>query len=208
MHAQGSEPLAVATLTLVLGLLTTANTAAAQAQSSLRPGDAIRILVRDEPTWSGDFPIAEDGTVLLPSLGTIQATNRPFPDVKHELLAAYQKQLRNPEVQIVPLVRIAVLGEVQRPSLFLVDPTQGLADLLALAGGIGPQADRGKIQLVREGKVVAARLDPRSRSLDLQLLSGDQVFVGRKGWVAQNTPIFIGALGSVTAAIIASLIVR
>jgi polysaccharide export outer membrane protein len=182
--------------------------AQAPAQIQLRPGDALRILVKDEPTWSGDFPIAEDGTVLLPAVGAIHVTDRPFADVRSSLLAAYETQLVNPEVQITPLVRIAVLGEVQRPGLFTVDPTQALADVLASAGGIGPQGDRGKIQLVRDGRILHARLDPRSQGLGLHLQSGDQVFVGRRSWLSQNSQLLFGVLGSVTTAVIASLIVR
>lgn len=181
---------------------------AQRAATSLRPGDALRIQVRDEPTWSGTFQIAEDGTVLLPTLGIVQVAGRPFAEVRAELSAAYRRELVVPEVQIVPLVRVAVLGEVQRPGLFPVDPTQGLADLLATAGGLTPSGDRNGIRLVRDGTVVATRLDPNSETLGLPLQSGDQVFVTRRSWLAQNAPILVGALASVTTAVVASLLVR
>jgi protein involved in polysaccharide export with SLBB domain len=181
-----------------------------QAQDTLilRPGDAIRVLVQDEPTWSGDFPISDNGTVSLPPLGLIPVAGRPFPEVREDLLHAYQRELVIAAVTITPLVRIAVLGEVQRPGLLPVDPTLSLADVLAAAGGITPLGDRNKVRLVRDGRAIAARLDPQSTTRTLSLRSGDQIFVGRRSWWAQNTPVLLGALGSVTAAVIASILVR
>ncbi|MBI2538094.1 MAG: SLBB domain-containing protein [Gemmatimonadetes bacterium] len=180
----------------------------AQDPLRLRPGDALRVQVQDEPSWSGDFEIGEDGTVLLHPLGLVQVAGRPFAEVKEDLLRAYQRELVNTAVTITPLVRIAVLGEVQRPGLLPVDPTLSLADVVAAAGGITPLGDRNKIRLVRDGRALSARLDPESDTRSLSLRSGDELFVGRRSWWAQNTPVLLGALGSVTAAVIASILVR
>src|SRR3990172_8473398 len=101
---------------LALALLLSAaliGTLRAQNPLLLRPGDALRVQVRDEPSWSGDFDVGEDGTVLLHPLGLVPVAGRPFAQVKDELLRAYQRELVNAAVTISPLVRIAVLGEVQ-----------------------------------------------------------------------------------------------
>ncbi len=196
---------------LALALLLSAaliGTLRAQNPLLLRPGDALRVQVNEEPSWSGDFEIGQDGTALLPPLGLVSVTGRPFAEVKDELLRAYQRELVNPAVTITPLVRIAILGEVQRPGLLPVDPTLSLADVVAAVGGITPLGDRNKIRLVRDGRAMTARLDPDSPTRTLTLRSGDQVFVGRRSWWAQNGPVLIGALGSVTAAVIASILVR
>jgi polysaccharide export outer membrane protein len=192
-------------------LLLAASTAAAAASQDsllLRPGDALRIAIETEPSWSGDFPIAEDGTVLLPGLGIVPVAARPFPTVREDLLIRYHAQLVDPAIRITPLVRVAVLGEVMRPGLQPVDPTESLADVLAAAGSLTPLGDRNKIRLVRDGRVIAARLDPGSQTTGLHFRSGDRIFVGRRSWLAQNTPVLLGALGSVTAAVIASILVR
>jgi len=174
----------------------------------LRPGDALRIQVQDEPSWSGDFEITQDGSVLLRPLGLVSVAGRPFDEVRQQLLQAYQRELIHGAVSIIPLVRIAVLGEVQRPGLLPVDPTLSLADVVAAAGGITPLGDRNKVRLVRDGRAITARLDPESDTRSLTLRSGDQIFVSRRSWWAQNAPVIIGALGSVTAAVIASILVR
>lgn len=174
----------------------------------LRPGDGLRIEIKDEPNLSGQFDLDDRGVVLLPVLGLVSASNRPFEQLQRELLAAYRAELVDPIVRIVPLRRIAVLGEVRRPGLFPVDPTYTLSDLLAAAGGLTPDADQDEISLVRSGSVLVSNIEPQSALLSARLESGDQLHVGRRGWFARNTPFLIGAVGSIVATVVASLLVR
>lgn len=174
----------------------------------LRPGDAIRLAVKDEPDLSGEYPVVEDGSVLLPLIGAVAATERPFAQVRVEIQAAYGRHLVEPILQVTPIVRIAVLGEVRQPGLYPVDPWYTLADAIAAAGGLSPQANQGKISLVRGGTVAVARLDVRSQTLDVPLRSGDQILVARRSWFAEHMPIFVGAAASVAAAALTAAIVR
>ena len=192
----------------IAALAVLASSLPAQEPLVLRPGDALRVQVQEEATWSGNFEILEDGTVLLRPLGLVQVAGRPFAEVKDELLRAYQRELVNAAVTITPLVRIAVLGEVQKPGVLPVDPTLNLADVVAMAGGVTALGDPKKIRVVRDGRAIAARLDPKSATRTLALRSGDQIFVGRRNWLSQNTPILLGALSSITVAVVASILVR
>lgn len=174
----------------------------------LRPGDAIRLAVKDEPTLSGQYVVAEDGNVLLPLIGAVAVAARPFPQVQQQIQAAYGLHLIEPILQVTPLVRIAVLGEVRQPGLYPVDPSYTLADAIAAAGGLSPQANQNKISLVRGGEVVVARLNVHSQSLGVTLRSGDQILVARRGWLVDNLPILIGAATSVAAAALTAVIIR
>lgn len=174
----------------------------------LRPGDGLRIEIKDEPTLSGQFDLDERGAVMLPVLGLVSAADRPFVELQRDLLTAYRAELVDPVVRIVPLRRIAVLGEVRRPGLFPVDPTYTLSDLLAAAGGLTPQADRDEISLLRDGDVLVSNIHPQAMLLGERLESGDELHVGRRGWFAENTPFLIGAVGSIVATVVASLLVR
>lgn len=200
----------VATSLGVVALTVFAMPARAQGVDSLRlrPGDAIRVAVRDEPSLSGEFPVGADSAVLLPELGPVRVVGRPFSDVVQALDTAFAARLVDPAIQVTPIVRVAVLGEVRRPGLFPVDPSLTLADVLASAGGLTPDASTHAIELVRNGTVVATRLDPQAPALGMVIRPGDQVFVRRRSWISQNTPFILGALGSVAAAAIASLIVK
>jgi polysaccharide export outer membrane protein len=184
----------------------------ARAQSTgelqLRAGDGVRLTVRDEPKLSGDFPVVQPGRVLLPEIGIVSVSDRPFSEVEDEVRKEYGKILVDAEILLVPLVRVAVLGEVREPGLFPIDPSQTVGDLLASAGGITESANTGKIDLVRGGTVTRLRLDPGALELAGRLRSGDQIVVGRRSWIHENAPIVIGAVASVLAAATTGLIVR
>ncbi|HET7320866.1 MAG TPA: polysaccharide biosynthesis/export family protein [Longimicrobiaceae bacterium] len=174
----------------------------------LRPGDAVRLAVRDEPDLHGDFQIAASGEVLLPRIGLVEAAGRPFEEVAEEVKAAYGRVLVDEEVQVTPVLRIAVLGEVREPGLFPVDPTQSVADVLAAAGGVTPVGDPDRISLIRGGESMRLRLSMGGPLLAGRLASGDQIVVGRQSWVRDNLPVVIGAGASVLAAALTGLILR
>lgn len=174
----------------------------------LRAGDAVRVEIEDEPGLSGEFPVGQDGRVLFPLLGFVAVANRPFDEVRREVEAGYAAELVHPVVRLTPLVRLAVLGEVRRPGLFPVDPTYTVGDVLALAGGLGPAADPRRIAVVRGGEVLVTRLDPDFAIFALAPRSGDQIVVGRRGWLRENLAVFVGAVASVSAAALTALLVR
>ncbi len=174
----------------------------------LRPGDAIRMQVKDEPQLSGEFTVAEDGQALFPLVGLLPVAGRPFDEVRREITRAYAKELIEPVLVATPVLRIAVLGEVRLPGLLPVDPTYTMADLIAAAGGLTPVADNGRISLIRNGTVLQGRIDPQSLTVSTRFQSGDQIVVGKQGWARENLPIFVGAFTSVAVAIITVLLVR
>lgn len=192
-------------------LLACAAAAAAQvstAELRLRPGDAVRLAVLDEPALSGEFPVVEPGRVLLPEIGLVAVAGRPFGEVEREVRAGYGRIVVDRAVVLVPLVRVAVLGEVRQPGLFPVDPTERVAEVLARAGGITPAGSPGRVSLVREGRTTRIPMSPGATALAQQLLSGDQIVVGQRGWLRENLPVVVGAGASVLAAAITGLIVR
>lgn len=174
----------------------------------LRPGDAVRLAVKDEPSLTGEFPVTESGQTLLPEIGLVVVAGRPFDQVEREVRAAYGRVLVGAELMLVPVARIAVLGEVRKPGLFPVDPSLTLADVLASAGGVTPIGDPNKIALVRDGRTTKLRIAPDERALTGHLRSGDELVIGQYGWIRQNMPVLVGAGASVVAAAVTSLILR
>lgn len=176
----------------------------------LRPGDAVRLEVRDEPELTGDYAIDRDGRVLLPILGLVQVAGQPFDDVRHDLLEAYAKELADPatRIRLTPVLRIAVLGEVTSPGLVAIDPTFTLADVIASAGGLTPSADRRSVSLVRDGRPVLTTSMEEVGQVSIPILSGDQVLVGRRSWIQENAPILVGGGVSIVATLITALLLR
>jgi polysaccharide export outer membrane protein len=172
---------------------------------TLERGDVVRVAVWREPDLSGDFPVDEHGRLTLPLLGGFAVTGQPWQAVQDSLLALYAEQLRNPSVTLVPLRRVSVLGEVMRPSQYLVDPTTSLAGVVAMAGGATPLGDLHRVRVMRNGQVVM-----RSASIDgLMLQSGvhsnDQVFVDRRSWMELNIALVASATLSAASIIVALL---
>jgi protein involved in polysaccharide export with SLBB domain len=174
----------------------------------LRPGDAVRLEVRDEPALSGEILVDEGGRVLLPLVGLVSVAGRDFAEVRRDVAAAYARELAHREVRVTPLLRIAVLGEVRSPGLYPVDPTYTLADVIAKAGGLGPEANRSRIELVRGGAVVATVGERDAAALAQALRSGDQVVVARRSWASANTATLVGTGASLLVAVLTALILR
>lgn len=168
----------------------------------LQPGDAIRLSFSREPALNGQFSIDETGSVVLPLLGSRPVADRAAPEVKKDLVKAYEGQTRNQSVQVVYLRRVRVLGEVRSPGLYHVDPTMTFEDALALAGGAGPDGDLKNVTLVRNGEEVVEGFDV-SRSVVAGLQSGDQIYVPKTRWLSRYGAVVIGATISALGAIIA-----
>ena len=175
---------------------------------TLQPGDLLRVQIWREETLSGDFLVNERGLVVLPMLGPIEVAGRPVPALRDSLLAAYSTQLRNPSINIVPLRRVYVLGEVGSPGLYPVDPTITLAGVIALAEGATPSGDLRNIQISRNGEVIQESVQAGTTLTAADVRSGDQVFVGRRSWFERNSTFLVSLLVSVPGIIASILALR
>jgi polysaccharide export outer membrane protein len=159
----------------------------------LRPGDMIRVHAIGDPDVVGEFLIDENGMVTLPKLGARKVTESPPAQLKQHLLATYAEFLRYaPEITF--LRRIMVWGAVNKPGLYTVDPTMSLGNVLVLAGGASGDGRLNKIELIRDRKIVDADLGPQTLVAEMNLRSGDQLYVPLKAWLARNTGIAFGAV--------------
>jgi polysaccharide export outer membrane protein len=193
---------------LFIALVTAAQGQEARRTVRLRPGDAVFVEVRDEPTLVGAYRLDDAGRVLLPLVGLIQVGGREFDDVRREIETAYAGELHDRDLRVTPLMRVSVLGEVRQPGLYDIDPTMTLSDLVARAGGFGPEANRDHIEVVRGGAVVAVVAQTGLAAFSQPLVSGDQIVFGRLSWAQRNSGALIGSAGSLVVAIVTGLILR
>lgn len=196
---------------LPVGLLVLMPTSALLAQVPERnllrlgPGDRVRVEVAGDSTLSGDFDIDSEGRVLVPIVGLATAAGRPFGEVAREIVDGFNRELVGPLVRVIPLLRVSVLGEVQTPGLYWVDPTMTLAEVLAASGGLTDSARQEDVRIRRGAELIV--LSANAQILP-SLRSGDRIVVGRRGFVSDNGPLLIGAAASVLAAVLTSLILR
>lgn len=171
--------------------------------TALQPGDYLQVEIWREEDLGGQFRVGSDGAVTLPLIGHHQVAGIPFGVVRDTLMQAYQAQLRNPSIVLTPLRRVNVLGEVQKPGLYLVDPTVTLAGAIATAGGATPRGSLNRIRIIREGAVVREKVGAGETLGSADIRSNDQIFVDRRSWLSENLPSVLLGIPSLILTILA-----
>jgi polysaccharide biosynthesis/export protein len=166
------------------------------AASALRPGDVLRIRIFREPDLSGEFTVDENGVVTLPKLGPIRVGDESVATLKARIVSSYATYITQP-VEITPLLRVRVLGEVRTPGLYKVEPGMTLNDAIALAGGATSTGRTDRVSLIRNGRSVDAVLSPNAVLGESPVQSGDQLFVPERSWLSRNPGMLFGAISAV-----------
>jgi polysaccharide export outer membrane protein len=158
---------------------------------ALRPGDLLKISVFRDKELSGDYPIDARGYVQIPGLGVIKAAGLEPTDVTDRLrLALIERGFARPEISVIPMIRVSVLGEVRSPNVYSVDPGTSLLQLMTVAGGPTERARLKETRVIRDGR--AFRVDMESglkgsAAGRIVLYSNDVVVVARKkGLTGEN----------------------
>lgn len=152
-----------------------------EASAILGPGDVLEIVFFGREELSGQFPIDEAGQIQYPLVGRVTVAGLTGADATLALREALSAQFNNPEVSVMPLIRVNVLGAVMRPGLYPLNPTYNVFDAIGAAGGPARDADFEEIGLVRGGEYYV--LDTREtlqlgRSLaQMGIQSGDIIIV-------------------------------
>ncbi len=175
---------------------------------TLQPGDGLRLIFYNiTDSISGDYYIQEDGSISLPYLGKISAAYRNIDSLKAEVYSKYSALYKNPELTILPLIRVNIFGEVKTPGFYYVTGIDKLSDLIARAGGTTTDADLSDIVITRNGKKVQINgnkiIENGSKLDDIGLQSGDQIDVTRKWFSGTTSTIIISAVGIVASLIVA-----
>lgn len=175
------------------------------AQARVAPGDQIVVRVAREPLLGDTVMVDERGRVVLPRIGSLDASSLTISSLRDTLLARYRTFLRDPAVDVQGLRRVVVHGEVQKPDVYLVDLATDVRGVVALAGGLTEMGHSGKVAIIRDGRrmPVADWQTADDGTADLQ--SGDQVVVGRRSWLAVNS-LSVASTALLFASLIASFV--
>jgi polysaccharide export outer membrane protein len=141
---------------LLASLMIVAPRAASSESLLIGPGDQLHIQVVDTPemeqhprvTDSGEIPIEGAGNVKVAGLTPAQAAIV----VQNRLIAAHY--MLHPTVLVnieqYATQTVSILGEVKAPGAYPIATPRSILDVLALAGGLSPVADRN-IVIERHG---------------------------------------------------------
>jgi protein involved in polysaccharide export with SLBB domain len=156
--------------------------------STLGPGDVFEVRVFQEPDLSGVYRVAGDGTIYFPLCGTIGVAGLQSSDVGEELEHCLEAgYLKRPQVSIYVKEynskKVFVLGEVARPGTFPYEDNMTIVQVITLAGGFAPHADKNSASVARLVKGQEQRFKVPvvdiglGRSPNFDLRPGDIVFI-------------------------------
>jgi polysaccharide biosynthesis/export protein len=162
---------------------------AQDAEYTVKPGDVLSIAVWKEPDLQGPVLVRPDGAFSFPLAGQVDARGKTVMQLQQTVTDRLKKFISDPVVTIsIQEVRgnkVYVLGQVNKPGEFIVNPRVDVMQALSMAGGTTPFAALGDITILRrEGDVQRAlpfRYQDVARGRNLEqnitLQAGDVVVV-------------------------------
>jgi polysaccharide biosynthesis/export protein len=120
---------------------------------TIGPDDVLDLLVWKEPQLSGRVRVASDGTVTMPLIGQLPASDQTTQQLQNNLTDKLSKFVHDPKVTVrvynPASCAFYALGEVTKPGRYPLMSGEVLSQALAAAGGPTEYANLRKIKIVR-----------------------------------------------------------
>ncbi|MBB5202010.1 polysaccharide export protein EpsE [Glaciimonas immobilis] len=177
--------------TLVLAFLLSAFTARAS-DMPLGTGDVVKIAVFGNPDLSLVAKISEMGSITFPLVGDVKVGELSTADAEKKIAGLLTEGgfLRTAQVNILVTElesqQVSMLGQVLHPGRYPIKGPRSVTDMLALAGGVGPDGgDTATIIFTRDGRVsrqvinLVDMIQAADMTANMRLIGGDIVYVDR-----------------------------
>lgn len=132
--------------------------------------DQLRITVFEDERLSGEFRVADSGSVAIPLLGAVQVRGLTVTEAEQRIRRELQRRqlLQDPgvAVQVSTYRPIFVLGMVERGGQFPFQPGMTVLTAVALAGGFNYRAIHDRVSVTRgdeTGRSAEYRADRAAR---------------------------------------------
>ena len=123
---------------------------------TVKPGDTLVISVWKEPDLQGPVLVRPDGAFSFPLAGQLDARNKTVTELQQELTTKLKKFISDPvvtvSIQDIKGNKVYVIGQVQKPGDFVVNPRVDVMQALSMAGGTTPFAALGDIMILRRNE--------------------------------------------------------
>ncbi len=164
--------------------------ATAEPSYTVKPGDTLAISVWKEPDLQGPVLVRPDGQFSFPLAGQMDARGKTVQELQQMITDKLRKYISDPvvtvSVQEIKGNKVYVIGQVNKPGDFIVNPRVDVMQALSMAGGTTPFAALGDIMILRRTDTGQQQAIPfrytdviRGRNLDqnITLQAGDVVVV-------------------------------
>lgn len=174
------------------------------------PGDRIVLYYISDIPHTDTLVVRAGPTLQLPARASLSLAGVLRSELKEKVEAEVLKYIKAVEIEVTPLTRLGVLGEVARPGYFALRSDVPLADAIMLAGGPTATADVER-SMIRRGNTEFRSADETrqamSRGLTIDqfgLTAGDEIVIARRrDRLAGSVMPIVGALASITAIFVA-----
>lgn len=123
-------------------------------------GDMVAISIVGQANLSGNQTVGSDGTVVVPDVGSVTISELTVQEAAKKIESRVSQILKSPQVSVVVVTRfleVSILGEVETPGKYKVESGDGVANAIAVAGGLTEFANSSGIYLVRSGEPLRIR---------------------------------------------------
>lgn len=169
-----------------------------------RVGDRLVVRLTGTVTLAETLTVSASRAITLPEAGEVPLDGVLRSEVQELLRTTMARFVREVDLRVQPLVRLAVLGEVRAPGFVYVPGHALLSDVITAGGGPSVNGSLAHASVRRAGMTL---MDPTvfGRALasgatlgDLDLQAGDEVYIGQAnnvGWMQaiQTAAIVLGA---------------
>ena len=152
-------------------------------RGDFQEGDRIVVMLLGSTTFNDTISVRVGKMLPLPRMGDVPLEGVLRSELSDRISTHLAKFLRDSSVRAIPLVRLAVLGQVQRPGFYYTSADVLVSDMLMKAGGPAPDADLNKVVIRRGGETIWNAQDTRTAMTDglslerLHLRAGDELYV-------------------------------
>ena len=150
----------------------------------LAPGDALHIVVYNEPELTGDYLVLPEGTIQVPLLGVIGAKGLTTEQLTQAITTGLLRKgiLQKPyvSVNLAQLRPVFVTGAVNKPGAYPFVPDMSVAMAVALAGGYTDRGARQRVVIQHLGaKEHQYAINP---AIPIKLTPGDLVKIPERNF--------------------------
>ena len=121
---------------------------------TVKPGDTLGISVWKEPDLQGTAVLVRpDGTFSFPLVGQVDARGKSVVELQQTVTERLSKYISDPVVTVtvadIKGNKIYVIGQVNKPGDFIVNPRVNVMQALSMAGGTTAFASLSNISILR-----------------------------------------------------------
>ena len=121
---------------------------------ALGPEDILEISVWKDEALTKQVVVRPDGWISFPLIGDIKAVGRTVEELRQEIQTRIKSYIPDAPVTVMVIKvgspKVYVVGKVAKPGVYIMGEPMRVMQVLAMAGGATPFADKNSILIIRE----------------------------------------------------------